>query len=72
MGEASGLARAVRSLSPVVGVGLVRNNNFRLFSETAEFAGTLLGPEATPVLSWPCGAGSGGVAPSWWWGVVFV
>jgi hypothetical protein len=58
----------VRSLSPVVGVGLV-HNNIRLWSRlwfwlgAARFAGTLLGPEATP---------SGVVAPSWWWGVVFV
>ena len=51
------------------GAGRVHNNMSSGLK--SEAAGTLLGPEATPVLSWLCGAGSGGVAPSWWWGVVF-
>ena len=52
-----------------MGAGLVRNNNFVPFG-TAEFAGTLLGPEAT--LGWLEEIRARGVVPPfWWWGVVF-
>ena len=47
-GEASGLARAVRSRASVVGAGLVRNNESSSFSRAAESLNTLLGPETTP------------------------
>jgi hypothetical protein len=55
-GEASGLARAVRSRAPVVGAGLVHNNESPLLSGhfcvlktwAAESLNTLLGPETTP------------------------
>ena len=46
--EALGLARAVRSWWPVVGAGLVRNNESS-FLQRHETADTLLGPEATPL-----------------------
>ncbi len=39
---------------------------------TAFLPGTLLGPEATPVVVFsPLGLKCDVVAPSWWWGVVF-
>jgi hypothetical protein len=59
----------------VVDAGLVRNNNRfpGLCSGAAFLPDTLLGPETTPVVVLVLlGIGCGVVAPSWWWGVVFV
>ena len=61
----------------VVGAGLVRNNfGVLVFPGAGNFANTLLGPEATPLglkrFGWLEEIRAGGVAPSWWWGVVFV
>jgi len=49
------------------GAGRVHNNNSSDWKSGA--AGTLLGPEATPLV--PGGIQVGVVPPFWWWGVVF-